>query len=73
MGLTAERVASACAYLIATFMAWLGGLSLEDIAFLVGSGVGIGTFLVNWYYRRKSYLLLARSGLSKETYERINS
>lgn len=47
MGLTAERVASACAYLIATFMAWLGGLSLEDIAFLVGSGVGIGTFLVN--------------------------
>jgi hypothetical protein len=73
MGLTTERVASTCAYLIATFMAWLGGLSLEDIAFLVGSGVGIGTFLVNWYYRRKSYLLLARSGLSKETYERINS
>jgi len=54
-------------------MAWLGGLSLEDIAFLVGSGVGIGTFLVNWYYRRKSYLLLARRGLSKETYERRNS
>jgi len=72
MGLTTERVASTCAYLIATFMAWLGGLSLEDIAFLVGSGVGIGTFLVNWYYRRKSYLLLARSGLSKETYERLD-
>lgn len=73
MGLTAERVASTCAYLIATFMAWLGGLSLEDIAFLVGSSVGIATFLVNWYYRRKSYQLLARSGLTKETYERLNS
>ena len=29
-----------------------------DIAFLVGAAVGIGTFLVNWYYRRKSLQIL---------------
>ncbi|WAY99317.1 HP1 family phage holin, partial [Serratia marcescens] len=26
--------------------------------FLVGAAVGIGTFLVNWYYRRKSLQIL---------------
>ena len=43
---------------MALFLAWLGKLSPQDIAFLVGAAVGIGTFLVNWYYRRKSLQIL---------------
>ncbi|MDI9229080.1 holin, partial [Serratia bockelmannii] len=45
-------------YAMALFLAWLGKLSPQDIAFLVGAAVGIGTFLVNWYYRRKSLQIL---------------
>jgi len=73
MGLNTERISSTCAYFIATSLTWLAGLTSQDVAFLIGSGVGIGTFLVNWYYRRKSYQLLAHSGLNKETYENLNS
>ena len=73
MGLNTERISSACAYFIATSLTWLAGITSQDIAFLIGSAVGIGTFLVNWYYRRKSFQLLARKGLNKDTYENLNS
>jgi hypothetical protein len=72
MGLSTERISSGCAYFIATSLTWLASLTSQDFAFLVGSGVGVGTFLINWYYRRKSYQLLARSGLRKDTYENLN-
>jgi len=73
MGLNTERISSACANFIATSLTWLAGITSQDIAFLIGSAVGIGTFLVNWYYRRKSFQLLARNGLNKDTYENLNS
>ncbi|MFU2315967.1 HP1 family phage holin [Rahnella sp. PCH160] len=73
MGLNTERISSACAYFIATSLTWLAGLTSQDVAFLVGSGVGVGTFLVNWYYRRKSFQLLTRSNLNPNTYEDLNS
>ncbi|AVF37133.1 HP1 family phage holin [Rahnella sikkimica] len=73
MGLNTERISSACAYFIATSLTWLAGLTSQDVAFLVGSGVGVGTFLVNWYYRRKSLQLLARSNLNPNAYEDLNS
>ncbi|RMN18142.1 hypothetical protein ALQ63_00052 [Serratia plymuthica] len=53
-----EKVTSFITYAIALFLAWLGKLSPQDLAFLVGAAVGIGTFLVNWYYRRKSLQVL---------------
>ncbi|BEO26585.1 MAG: HP1 family phage holin [Serratia marcescens] len=53
-----EKITSFITYAMALFLAWLGRLSPQDIAFLVGAGVGIGTFLVNWYYRRKSLQIL---------------
>ncbi|MGC4125035.1 phage holin [Enterobacter sp.] len=38
-------------------MAWLitaaGAMSLQDWAVLIGILLGIGTFAVNWYYKRK--------------------
>ncbi|HGM7053183.1 TPA: holin [Serratia marcescens] len=53
-----EKITSFITYAMALFLAWLGKLSPQDIAFLVGAAVGIGTFLVNWYYRRKSLQIL---------------
>ncbi|WP_049200281.1 HP1 family phage holin [Serratia marcescens] len=53
-----EKITSFITYAMALFLAWLGRLSPQDIAFLVGAAVGIGTFLVNWYYRRKSLQIL---------------
>ncbi|PYA14966.1 HP1 family phage holin [Serratia marcescens] len=53
-----EKITSFITYVMALFLAWLGRLSPQDIAFLVGAAVGIGPFLVNWYYRRKSLQIL---------------
>ncbi|MEI7112534.1 HP1 family phage holin [Serratia sp. TMDUHS_CL] len=53
-----EKITSFITYAMALFLAWLGRLSPQDIAFLVGAAVGIGTFLVNWYYRRKNLQIL---------------
>ncbi|MDW5501383.1 phage holin [Pseudomonas lundensis] len=53
-----EKLTSALAYIAAACLAWMGQHSTQDIAILVGAAVGVGTFAVNWYYRRKSYQLL---------------
>ncbi len=39
---------------------------------MVGAAVGVGTFLVNWYYRRKTYRLLNRLGLSRRVADELN-
>ncbi|WP_431223644.1 HP1 family phage holin [Serratia sp. L9] len=70
-----EKVTSFITYSAALFLAWLGGLSPQDIAFLVGAAVGIGTFLVNWYYRRKSLQILKtieRDAASRRLYDELN-
>ncbi|WP_273974958.1 HP1 family phage holin, partial [Serratia ureilytica] len=60
------------AYAVAMFLAWIGKYSPQDIAFMVGAAVGVGTFLVNWYYRRKSYQLLNKLGVSRRVYDELN-
>lgn len=70
-----EKITSFITYSAALFLAWLGGLSPQDIAFLVGAAVGIGTFLVNWYYRRKSLQILKtieRDAASRKLYDELN-
>jgi hypothetical protein len=57
---------------MAVFLAWVGKYSPQDIAFMVGAAVGVGTFLVNWYYRRKTYRLLNRLGLSRRVADELN-
>jgi hypothetical protein len=57
---------------MAMFLAWVGKYSPQDIAFMVGAAVGVGTFLVNWYYRRKTYRLLNRLGLSRRVADELN-
>ncbi|WP_420912716.1 HP1 family phage holin [Chimaeribacter californicus] len=72
MGVSIERVASSLSYTVATLLAWLGMMSPQDLALMVGTGVGVATFLVNWHYRRKSFQLLAESRLCKNDYEHFN-
>lgn len=67
-----ERITSFLAYTVAVFLAWIGKYSPQDIAFMVGAAVGVGTFLVNWYYRRKSYQLLNKLGVRRRVYDELN-
>ncbi|MCI1680045.1 MAG: phage holin family protein [Ewingella americana] len=67
-----EKVTTFICYCIAVFMAWLGGLSPQDIAFLVGAVMGVATFFVNWYYRRKTYRLLQGMGFDRGVNDAIN-
>ena len=38
--------------------AMFGALSINDWAIIIGIACTIGTFSVNWYYKRKSYQLM---------------
>lgn len=69
-----EKLTSTLAYLTAACLAWMGRHSTQDIALLVGAVVGVGTFAVNWYYRRKSYQLLKslkKNGLKRGVYDEL--
>lgn len=67
-----EKVTSFIAYTVAVLLAWVGKYSAQDIAMIVGAVVGVGTFVINWYYRRKSYLLLKNVGIRREVFDEIN-
>ncbi|EKY3119562.1 HP1 family phage holin [Franconibacter helveticus 513] len=67
-----ERVAAAIAYAIATFLAWLGDWSIQDVGTVFGMGIGAGALFISWYYRRKTYQLLEAGKISREDYERVN-
>ncbi|HHB1424094.1 TPA: holin [Serratia odorifera] len=67
-----KKLTSWAAYIVAGFLAWVGRYSPQDIAFMVGAAVGVGTFLVNWYYRRKSYQLLKRLDVKRGFYDELN-
>ena len=72
MGLSVERISSFVAYCVSAICMFLGALTPQDIAFLFGAAVGVGSFLVNWYYRRKSNRLLERVTHDKRTFDELN-
>lgn len=49
---------SAAAYGTGTGMILIGGLSLSDWAIVIGIVCTIGTFAINWYYKRKEFQLM---------------
>ncbi|MDR3432066.1 MAG: hypothetical protein P4L95_09230 [Rouxiella aceris] len=68
-----EWIKSGFAYLTALLLTWFSRHSPQDIAFIVGSLVAVGTLVINlvslfvtWHYKRKTYLLLKARGLSDE-------
>ena len=48
-----EKHSSVWAYLTSLGTALFGGVTLQDVALWVGIITALGTFLVNWYYKRK--------------------
>ncbi|EKN4745171.1 phage holin family protein [Yersinia enterocolitica] len=42
----------------------LGALSLNEWALVIGIACTVGTFGVNWYYKRKEYQLRERSNVT---------
>ncbi|WP_313080457.1 HP1 family phage holin [Atlantibacter sp.] len=67
-----ERMMSALTYFIALFLAWLGDFSLQDLGTALAMVLGVAAFALSWYYRRKTYQLLAAGAISREEYERAN-
>ncbi|WP_333879913.1 HP1 family phage holin [Atlantibacter hermannii] len=67
-----ERMMSALTYFIALFLAWLGDFSLQDLGTVLAMVLGVAAFALSWYYRRKTYQLLAAGAISREVYERAN-
>ncbi|HFT7879983.1 HP1 family phage holin [Enterobacter roggenkampii] len=67
-----ERMMSALTYFIALFLAWLGDFSLQDLGTVLAMVLGVAAFALSWYYRRKTYQLLAAGAISREEYERAN-
>ncbi|HDU8310081.1 phage holin family protein [Morganella morganii] len=54
-----DKYSSPAAYAWGVFTAAFGALSLDQWAVLIGIVCTIGTFAVNWYYKRKEFQLKA--------------
>lgn len=50
-----DKYSSGTAIGLGSFTAMLGAMSLNDWALIVGIICTLGTFGVNWYYRRKEF------------------
>lgn len=72
MTISLERISTFLTYCMAVVMGWLGKWDLQDMATLLGMVLGVGMFLVSWYYRRKTYQLFASGRISREDYESAN-
>ncbi|HBM2986940.1 MULTISPECIES: HP1 family phage holin [Klebsiella] len=57
MGLSIEKITSFIAYWLSVALAAFGAMTPEGFAAYFGVLGVIMTVFVNWYYRRKSYLL----------------
>lgn len=72
MNISLERISTFITYCVAAVLGWLGKWNLQDMATLLGMVLGVGMFLVSWYYRRKTYQLLASGRISRRDYESAN-
>lgn len=52
-----DKYSSGTAYGWGTFTAMLGAMSLDEWAVIVGIACTLGTFAINWYYKRKDFEL----------------
>lgn len=54
-----DKVTSTVSYTAGVSTATAGALTLNDWALICGIVVSLGTFVLNWYYRHKTYKLQA--------------
>lgn len=45
---------SAASYSFAAVILWLGQVDWSTLSMIIGIILGIGTFIINWYYKRKN-------------------
>lgn len=67
-----ERIRATIVWFIAVAMAWLGDMSLKDVSTVAGVFIGLLMALISWYYKHKTYQLLARGRITREEYESAN-
>lgn len=60
MKATMEKHSSFVAYFTSGSLFGTGAMTLNDIAMVVGIVTGVGTFVVNWWYKRKEFRLRER-------------
>lgn len=48
-----ERQSSLVAYWASGLTTLFGGITLQEVAIVVGILTAIGTFVINWYYKAK--------------------
>ncbi|MHC5174330.1 HP1 family phage holin [Serratia rubidaea] len=61
-----DKYSSQVSYWVASLLTAAGALTLKDWAVLVGMAVAVGTFAINWYYKRKLVNKLTAVGYDKE-------
>ncbi|ENR0028975.1 phage holin family protein [Yersinia enterocolitica] len=59
-----DKYSSGSSYWFGGITTMLGALSLNEWALVIGIACTVGTFWVNWYYKRKEYQLRERSNVS---------
>ncbi|MBS0881110.1 hypothetical protein JK231_10910 [Pantoea sp. JGM49] len=67
-----EKISTFITWCIAVVMAWLGGMNLKDVSTVAGVLIGLLMALISWYYKHKTYQLLARGRITREDYESAN-
>lgn len=58
-----DKYSSGSSYWFGGITTMLGALSLNEWALVIGIACTVGTFGVNWYYKRKEYQLRERSNV----------
>lgn len=71
-----DKYCSQLSYWVASILTAAGAMTLQDWALLVGIILTIGTFAINWYYKRKLVNKLTAIGYDKAhaeaTYRAMN-
>ncbi|CND88205.1 Uncharacterised protein [Yersinia nurmii] len=62
-----DKYSSGSSYWLGGMTAALGALSLNEWAIIIGIACKIGTFAVNWHYKRKEFQLQEKSNGSRST------
>lgn len=66
MKATMEKHSSFVAYFTSGSLFGTGAMTLNDVAMIVGIITGVGTFVVNWWYKRKEFKLRERGVESRD-------
>ncbi|WP_179038402.1 HP1 family phage holin [Limnobaculum xujianqingii] len=67
-----DRHITNLSYSMSVLVTTCGAMTLQEWMYVTGIAVAIGTFFVNWHYRRKTARILKDLGISQRIYEETN-